>query len=146
MKIFISQPMMGKSDELISAERKLIIERVKSMYGNDVEILDSLFNDYNTSDIKRPPVAFLGKSLEVLAQADVAFFSSGWKSARGCRIEYDVARLYGIRVTGDESCSVLILNRQRLRITSEYLWLRSVSSGILAFIEINLTCILTCIL
>lgn len=71
--------MMGKSDELISAERKLIIERVKSMYGNDVEILDSLFNDYNTSDIKRPPVAFLGKSLEVLAQADVAFFSSGWK-------------------------------------------------------------------
>lgn len=70
--------MMGKSDELIAAERKLIIERVKSMYGNDVEILDSLFNDYNTSDIKHPPVAFLEKSLEVLAQADVAFFSSGW--------------------------------------------------------------------
>ena len=103
MKIFISQPMMGKSDELIAAERKLIIERVKSMYGNDVEILDSLFNDYNTSNIKHPPVAFLGKSLEVLAQADVAFFSSGWKSARGCRIEYDVARLYGIKVTGDAS-------------------------------------------
>lgn len=50
MKIFISQPMMGKSDELIAAERKLIIERVKSMYGNDVEILDNLFNDYNTSN------------------------------------------------------------------------------------------------
>lgn len=69
--------MMGKSDELIAAERKLIIERVKSMYGNDIEILDSLFNDYNTSDIKHPPVAFLGSSLEVFAQADVAFFSSG---------------------------------------------------------------------
>lgn len=71
--------MMGKSDELIAAERKLIIERVKSMYGNDVEILDSLFNDYNTSDIKHPPVVFLGRSLKVFAQADVAFFSSGWK-------------------------------------------------------------------
>ena len=76
MKIFISQPMMGKSDELIAAERKLIIERVKSMYGNDVEILDSLFNDYNTSDIKHLPVAFLGRSLEVLAQTDVALFSA----------------------------------------------------------------------
>lgn len=43
--------MMGKSDELVAAERKLIIERVKSMYGNDVEILDSLFNDYNTSNV-----------------------------------------------------------------------------------------------
>ena len=50
MKIFISQPMMGKSNELVAAERKLIIERVKSMYGNDVEIRDSLFNDYNTSN------------------------------------------------------------------------------------------------
>lgn len=42
--------MMGKSDELIAAERKLIVERVRSMYGNDIEILDSLFNDYNTSN------------------------------------------------------------------------------------------------
>lgn len=42
--------MRGKSDELIAAERKLIIERVKSMYGNDVESFDSLFNDYNTSN------------------------------------------------------------------------------------------------
>ncbi len=103
MKIFISQPTMGKSDELIAAERELIIERVRSMYGNDVEILDSLFNDYNTSNIKHPPIAYLGKSLEVLAQADVAFFSSGWKSAKGCRIEYDVARLYGVKISGDAS-------------------------------------------
>ena len=36
--------MMGKSDELIAAERKLIIERVKSMYGDNVEVLVSLFN------------------------------------------------------------------------------------------------------
>lgn len=103
MKIFISQPIKGKSDELIAAERELIIERVRSMYGNDVEILDSLFNDYNTSNIKHPPIAYLGKSLEVLAQADVAFFSSGWKSAKGCRIEYDVARLYGVKISGDAS-------------------------------------------
>lgn len=103
MKIFISQPTMGKSDELIAAERELIIERVRSMYGNDVEILDSLFNDYNTSNIKHPSIAYLGKSLEVLAQADVAFFSSGWKSAKGCRIEYDVARLYGVKISGDAS-------------------------------------------
>lgn len=36
--------MIGKSDELISAEKKTIIERVKSMYGDDVEVLVSLFN------------------------------------------------------------------------------------------------------
>lgn len=36
--------MIGKSDELFSAEKKPIIERVKSMYGDDVEVLVSLFN------------------------------------------------------------------------------------------------------
>lgn len=36
--------MIGKSDELFSAEKKPIIERVKSMYGDDVEVLASLFN------------------------------------------------------------------------------------------------------
>ena len=35
--------MIGKSDELFSAE-KPIVERVKSMYGDDVEVLVSLFN------------------------------------------------------------------------------------------------------
>ena len=36
--------MIGKSDELFSAEKNPIIERVKSMYGDDVEVLVSLFN------------------------------------------------------------------------------------------------------
>lgn len=36
--------MIGKSDELFSAEKKTIVERVKSMYGDDIEVLVSLFN------------------------------------------------------------------------------------------------------
>lgn len=36
--------MIGKSDELISAEKEPIIDRVKSMCGDDVEVLVSLFN------------------------------------------------------------------------------------------------------
>jgi len=33
----------------------------------------------------------------------------------GCRAGYDVARLYGIEITGEASWFVRILNRQRLK-------------------------------
>ncbi len=103
MKVFISQPMKGKSDEAILAERELIVERLKKSYGEDIEILDSFFADFKDSDSKRPQIIYLAKALEVLAEADLAFFGMGWTRARGCRIEYDVARAYGIKIDG-ESC------------------------------------------
>lgn len=42
------------------------------------------------------PLWFLGKSLELLAQADVVYFAPGWADARGCRIEHLCAVEYGI--------------------------------------------------
>ena len=39
---------------------------------------------------------YLGKSLEYLADADLAVFALDWPSARGCRIEHEAAVQYGI--------------------------------------------------
>lgn len=103
MKVFISQPMRGKSSEVILAERKLIIERIKESYGDNTEVLDSYASDFNESEMKNSPVKYLAKSIDVLAEADLAFFASGWKGARGCQLEYDIARAYGIKIAGD-SC------------------------------------------
>lgn len=103
MKVFISQPMRGQTEEAILKARSEAVKKVKSMYGEDVEILNSFFDDFNTSNVKNPAVAYLAKSIDVLAEADIAYFCKNWARARGCRIEYDVARLYGIKVTGDAS-------------------------------------------
>ena len=43
----------------------------------------------------------LAKSLELLADADVAYFAKGWESARGCRIENQCAIEYGIDTIED---------------------------------------------
>ena len=40
----------------------------------------------------------LGKSIELLAQADVVYFCDGWEYARGCKIEHDAAVAYGLDV------------------------------------------------
>lgn len=93
-KLFISQPMRGKSDEEILAERKKAIELAQEMIGEPVEVIDSFFQEA-PADAK--PLWFLGKSLEPLSGADVAYFAQGWEDARGCVIEHDSALAYGIK-------------------------------------------------
>ena len=97
-KLFISQPMRGKTDEEIFAEREKAIASAEKYLGEMVEVIDSFFQN-------APPEAkqlwYLGKSLELLSTADVAYFANGWEDARGCRIENTCAIEYGITVIED---------------------------------------------
>lgn len=94
-KLFISQPMNGKTEEEILAVRKKAIESAEVVLNEDVEVIESYFEDYNP-DKGCVPLKYLAKSLELLADADVAYFDRGWESARGCRIENQCAIEYGI--------------------------------------------------
>ena len=99
-KLFISQPMNGKSEEEILAVRKNAIESAKVMFNEDVEVIESYFEDYNP-DKGCVPLKYLAKSLELLADVDVAYFARGWEQARGCRIENQCAIEYGIEIVED---------------------------------------------
>jgi hypothetical protein len=94
IKAFISQPMRDKTDEQILAERNRAIEAIKKEYGNNVTVLDSFFQDapHNTN-----PLWFLGQSIVILSQADVAYFIGDWEAYRGCRAENMLAHEYGIK-------------------------------------------------
>lgn len=94
-KLFISQPMQGKSKEEILAERKVAICQAKEAVGDEVEIIDSYFE--NAPACNRP-LWFLGESLKLLATADIAYFAAGWEGARGCKIEHTCAEEYGVRI------------------------------------------------
>lgn len=93
-KLFISQPMRGKTDEDILRERDDAIAKAKDVCGDDVEVIDSFFQ---SAPADARPLWFLGKSLELLSTADVAYFAPGWKDARGCIIEHQSAKAYGIK-------------------------------------------------
>lgn len=95
MKLFISQPMRGRSDDEIKAERNEIICSTKKEYGNDLEVIDSFFEG---APVDAKPLWFLAKSLELLSTADIAFFAPGWEGARGCKIENLCAKEYGVEV------------------------------------------------
>jgi hypothetical protein len=75
-KLFISQPMKGKTDEEILKERKEAISLAKLIINENVEVIDSFFQN---APVDAKPLWFLGKSLELLSTADVAYFCDGWQ-------------------------------------------------------------------
>ena len=93
-KVFISQPMKDKTNQEIEQERKKIIEKVERYFG-EIEVIDSFFKD---APHNAKPLWFLGKSLELLSNADVIILGKGWENSRGCRIEHECAIQYGIKV------------------------------------------------
>jgi hypothetical protein len=92
-KVFVSQPMRGRTDEEILAERERLEELAREKCGGDAVIVDSFFKDFNGNALQ-----FLGKAIGVLAEADAAIFGKGWENARGCRIEHLCCQEYGIEV------------------------------------------------
>lgn len=89
MKIFISMPMAGKTDEQIKERLAKIKRKIKDAH-SDVEFIDSYFGDTSKED----PVEMLGKSIQKMAEADAVYFCAGWELARGCKIEHSVAVWY----------------------------------------------------
>lgn len=94
-KLFISQPMKGKSDDEILAERSNAIQAAKDSVNDEIEVIDSFFQG---APADAAPLWYLGESLKLLSTADVAYFAPGWEKARGCKIEHTCAVEYGIAV------------------------------------------------
>jgi Asp-tRNA(Asn)/Glu-tRNA(Gln) amidotransferase A subunit family amidase len=90
MKIMISQPMRGKTNEQIRNERE---ELVKQLEKQGHEVVDTVF-DKAPKGVDEA-VYFLSKSIEFISKVDGLIFMPGWDKARGCIIEHQVASAYG---------------------------------------------------
>lgn len=88
-KVFISQPMRGRSEEEIKEEREYLIGQIKKEHG-DVEIIDSFIKGND----KKNPLYAISESIKMMADADIICFAYGWENARGCMIEREVANMY----------------------------------------------------
>lgn len=96
--LFISQPMRGLTDEEILKTREEIKTRAEIVIGEEIKIINSFIDEYPGEINKSLPVWYLGKSIQLLSQADIAYFGGDWRNARGCKIENEIARAYGIKI------------------------------------------------
>lgn len=102
MKAMLSQPMAGKSDQEIIEARERAIHALEDQ---GYEIVNTLFTDewYSSEamekrGVEQIPLCFLAKSLENMSLCHAAYFCKGWENARGCRIEHEAAKAYGLTI------------------------------------------------
>lgn len=106
MKAIVSQPMAGKTEKEIQETRA---KAIKFLESKGYTIVNTVFTSelYNKDNlIKRGvvkiPLYFLAKSLENMANCHVSYFCKGWENTRGCKIEHEVAKQYGLEILYEE--------------------------------------------
>lgn len=98
MKVYISQPIHCQTEE----ERERVYERdktfIRSIYP-DAEFIDvnKGYQDILYPAGMRSGVYALGKMLELMADADLVWFSDGWTKETGCVVAHQVACAFGIK-------------------------------------------------
>lgn len=105
-KAMICQPMAGKTEQEIVEVRERAIAVLEA---KGFEIVNTLFTDDWYSDqvmkargVVQIPLCFLAKSLENMSLCHAAYFCKGWEKARGCRIEHEAAKAYGLEIIYEE--------------------------------------------
>ena len=106
MKAMLSQPMAGKTEQEITDARNRAIAALES---RGYEVVNTLFTDewYSKEKMQERgvvqiPLCFLAKSLENMSLCHAGYFCRGWENARGCRIEHDAAKAYGLEIIYEE--------------------------------------------
>lgn len=90
MKLFLSHPVTGKSRQEVLQLRCEMLEWAYDIYGPDLELIDSYLD---LGDVG--PIIYITKSIELLDQADIVLVHPDWIYSRGCKIEVEVALMYG---------------------------------------------------
>lgn len=102
MKAMLSQPMAGRSDEEIVATRE---RAIKVLEEKGYEVVNTLFTDewYNRDKmaergVVQIPLCFMAKGIENMSKCHAVYFCKGWDTARGCKLEHEAAKAYGLEV------------------------------------------------
>lgn len=99
IKIFLSHPMSGLTEQEVWNIRGKAIEYFKTKYPDmlaEFEIIENYKHDDAPKNAGR--LWHLGRSIQQLAEADYIYFCDGWEKAKGCNIEYQIALSYGISI------------------------------------------------
>lgn len=105
-KAMLSQPMRGKTDEEIIETRN---RAIKALEAAGYEVVNTPFTDewYSKEKMEERgvvqiPVCFLAKSIENMSLCHAVYFCKGWDRARGCILENEVAKAYGLDIIYEE--------------------------------------------
>ena len=106
-KLFISCPMKGRTEENIKKSMEKMHKMAEIIFDQELEVLPTYIEEEPPEGTANRGVWYLGKSIEMLAEADF-FIGVGYSDFfKGCEIECAVARSYGIRMANVEMHEVM---------------------------------------
>lgn len=97
-RVFISQPMTGRTLDEVKKERQDIesimheLNDGLSTKGISVKVIDSF--DEQAFIEGRNPLDCIGDCIKKMSEANIVVFAPGWDKSRGCRIEHQCAVEY----------------------------------------------------
>ena len=97
MKIFISMGMKSKSTEQVRQEMNKVFEQIKVKLP-EAELIDSIVDGADKHiaiEGDNAGLWYMGKSLILMAEADIVFFVDDYQEYRGCKVEKLCADSYG---------------------------------------------------
>lgn len=94
-KLFVSVPMKGRTKEAIKNSIECMHKIAEIAFGEELELIDSYIED-NPPATRNQSIWYLGKSIELLAQADY-FIGVDLYGYPGCYVESVVAYRYNIK-------------------------------------------------
>lgn len=63
-----------------------------------IEVINTVFTEEAPKDCNNVAVYYLGKSISAMKDIDAIYMCDGWREARDCIIEHEVATKYGIKI------------------------------------------------
>lgn len=109
IKIFVSMKMKGLSNEKIMEAFLESDTQLKELFeGYDIKVMHQTLGSAIPEDEIRqythPELYFFGDGIKsLMSKCDIAAFYPGWKVARGCNAEYQLAKAYNIPTLDLES-------------------------------------------
>lgn len=99
--LFVIQPMAGKTKEQIMQERN---DTLRKLDLSSCTVLENYFDVYPPEGtpthltLGQTSVYAFSTNIQRMAMADMVIVMPGWENAKGCIIEYEIARHYGLNV------------------------------------------------
>ena len=93
-KIMLSFPMKGKTREEIEDTKQSMLNWLFDKYNDSCIVIESIIEDHES----KSELECFSESILHMSTVDTLCMGYGWENARGCRLEHEIARAYGLNI------------------------------------------------
>lgn len=114
MKVFISQPMHGLSEQEIETRRADIVNKLTEVTDKEIEVVNPIQREDAPENAGR--LWYIGRAISDMDGCDLVIFANGWRAAKGCHSEREVVDIYDVKYLYETELDLMIGQHKKLDI------------------------------